>query len=83
MVWLLFVTFTKTTFCLLLLSDPIVNNLVLSPVVDGDFLPDVPENLFHNAAEIDILAGTNDMDGRMYGSMDVPSVNDEVLETPM
>lgn len=63
--------------------DPVVNNLVLSPVVDGDFLPDEPHNLYHNAAEIDYLAGTNDMDGRMYSSMDVPSVNDDVLETSM
>uniref|UniRef100_A0A8C8DII2 Carboxylic ester hydrolase n=1 Tax=Oryzias sinensis TaxID=183150 RepID=A0A8C8DII2_9TELE len=62
-------------------DNPVVNNLVLSPVVDGDFLPDEPHNLYHNAAEIDYLAGTNDMDGRMYSGMDVPSVNDDVLET--
>ncbi|XP_007575717.1 bile salt-activated lipase-like [Poecilia latipinna] len=56
-------------------DDPFIYNLALSPVVDGDFLPDDPSNLFHNAADIDYLAGANDMDGHMFTIFDVPSIN--------
>lgn len=65
------------------LSDPIVNKLVLSPVIDGDFLPDDPSNLFHNAAEIDYIAGINDMDGHIFTGLDVPSINSPLLNTPV
>lgn len=65
------------------LSDPIVYNLVLSPVVDGDFLPDEPHNLFHNAADIDYIAGVNDMDGHLFTAVDVPSINSNLLVTPV
>nr|XP_019959780.1 PREDICTED: bile salt-activated lipase-like [Paralichthys olivaceus] len=56
-------------------DSPIVENLLLSPVIDGDFLPDAPHNLFHNAADIDYIAGINDMDGHLFTSLDVPSIN--------
>ncbi|XP_054896290.1 bile salt-activated lipase-like isoform X1 [Poeciliopsis prolifica] len=56
-------------------DDPFIYNLALTPVIDGDFLPDDPSNLFHNAADIDYLAGANDMDGHIFTSFDVPSIN--------
>ncbi|XP_061836874.2 bile salt-activated lipase-like [Nerophis lumbriciformis] len=62
---------------------PLVDNLVLSAVLDGDFLPDDPSNLFHNAADIDYLAGVNDMDGHLFTAMDVPSINSHLVETPI
>lgn len=49
--------------------------LRLSPVVDGDFLPDEPGHLFHNAADIDYLAGVNNMDGHLFTSKDIPAFN--------
>ncbi|NXU10189.1 CEL lipase, partial [Pardalotus punctatus] len=54
---------------------PLVHTLAFSPVVDGDFLPDMPENLFANAADIDYLAGVNDMDGHIFAGMDLPVIN--------
>ena len=65
------------------LSDPLVENLVLSAVVDGDFLPDEPSNLFHNAAEIDYIAGVNDMDGHVFTGLDVPTINSPLVDTPV
>ncbi|CAJ1070933.1 bile salt-activated lipase-like [Xyrichtys novacula] len=62
-------------------DNPVVNNLLLSPVVDGDFLPDEPHNLFHNAAEIDYIAGANDMDGHVFTGLDVPSINSHLVDT--
>lgn len=64
-------------------SDPIVNNLALSPVIDGDFVPDEPHNLFHNAADIDYMAGVNDMDGHLFTGLDVPSINSPLIDTHM
>ncbi|CAG5867226.1 carboxyl ester lipase, tandem duplicate 1 [Menidia menidia] len=64
-------------------DNPLVNNLVLSPVIDGDFLPDEPDKLFHNAAEIDYMAGVNDMDGHLFTGLDVPSVNSQLVDTPI
>ncbi|XP_004677919.1 PREDICTED: bile salt-activated lipase [Condylura cristata] len=40
---------------------PLVYYLGFLPVVDGDFIPDDPINLFANAADVDYIAGTNDM----------------------
>ncbi|XP_064583896.1 bile salt-activated lipase-like [Zonotrichia leucophrys gambelii] len=57
------------------LTMPLVHTLAFSPVVDGDFLPDVPEKLFANAADIDYLAGVNNMDGHMFAGVDVPAIN--------
>ncbi|KAM4889736.1 bile salt-activated lipase-like isoform 1-T4 [Sylvia borin] len=54
---------------------PLVHTLALSPVVDGDFLPDKPENLFANAADIDYIAGVNDMDGHFFAGVDLPAIN--------
>ncbi|XP_054613735.1 carboxyl ester lipase, tandem duplicate 2 [Dunckerocampus dactyliophorus] len=62
---------------------PLVYNLVLTPVIDGDFLPDEPSNLFHNAADIDYMAGVNDMDGHFFIAIDVPSINSHLVETPI
>ncbi|XP_074546531.1 bile salt-activated lipase-like [Halichoeres trimaculatus] len=64
-------------------DNPLVNNLLLSPVVDGDFLPDEPSKLFHNAAEIDYIAGVNDMDGHIFTAVDVPSINSHLVDTPI
>jgi len=72
-----------TIVCLFFLPDPVVNNLALSPVIDGDFLPDEPYNLFDNAAGIDYIAGANDMDGHLFTGFDVPSVNSQLLDTPV
>ncbi|KAJ8286298.1 hypothetical protein GJAV_G00036860 [Gymnothorax javanicus] len=63
-------------------SNPIVLNLLLSPVVDGDFLPDEPGKLFHNAADIDYIAGINNMDGHIFCGLDVPSINQPLQPTP-
>ncbi|XP_018548600.2 LOW QUALITY PROTEIN: bile salt-activated lipase-like [Lates calcarifer] len=62
---------------------PGVKNLLLSPVVDGDFLPDQPENLFHNTADIDYLVGVNDSDGHLFTSQDIPSLGNKNEETPV
>ncbi|XP_037121280.1 bile salt-activated lipase-like [Syngnathus acus] len=62
---------------------PLVNNLVLSAVIDGDFLPDEPSKLFHNAAEIDYIAGVNDMDGHFFTAIDIPSINSHLVDTPI
>uniref|UniRef100_A0A3Q1HA58 Carboxylic ester hydrolase n=1 Tax=Anabas testudineus TaxID=64144 RepID=A0A3Q1HA58_ANATE len=62
---------------------PLVENLLLSAVLDGDFLPDEPHNLFHNAADIDYIVGVNDMDGHIFTSLDVPSINSPLVHTPI
>ncbi|XP_071622138.1 bile salt-activated lipase isoform X1 [Heliangelus exortis] len=54
---------------------PLVHTLALTPVIDGDFLPDMPENLFANAADIDYIAGVNDMDGHFFAGFDLPAIN--------
>uniref|UniRef100_A0A3B4XPL9 Carboxylic ester hydrolase n=1 Tax=Seriola lalandi dorsalis TaxID=1841481 RepID=A0A3B4XPL9_SERLL len=62
---------------------PGVNQLSLTPVADGDFLPDQPANLYHNAADIDYLAGVNDMDGHLFTSQDIPSFKNKTKEIPV
>ncbi|XP_068190976.1 bile salt-activated lipase-like [Antennarius striatus] len=64
-------------------DNPVVGNLLLSAVVDGDFLPDEPQNLFHNTADIDYMAGINNMDGHLFTGLDVPSINSPLLNTPI
>ncbi|KAK1883484.1 Bile salt-activated lipase [Dissostichus eleginoides] len=64
-------------------DEPIVYHLDLSPVIDGDFLPDHPSKLFHNAADIDFIAGVNDMDGYIFTSIDVPRINIDLLPVPV
>ena len=49
------------------------------PVVDGDFIPNDPINLFANAADIDYIAGTTDMDGHILASIDLPAINVVIL----
>ncbi|POI21626.1 hypothetical protein CIB84_014627, partial [Bambusicola thoracicus] len=60
---------------LISLPGPLVHTLSITPVVDGDFLPDMPENLFANAADIDYIAGVNNMDGHLFASFDLPAIN--------
>ncbi|KAK7896591.1 hypothetical protein WMY93_021916 [Mugilogobius chulae] len=62
---------------------PGVMNLLLTPVVDGDFLPDHPSKLFHNAAEVDYLLGVNNMDGHIFTSQDIPSLGHKDEDTPV
>ncbi|XP_075690660.1 bile salt-activated lipase-like [Rhinoderma darwinii] len=57
------------------LQYPVVHYLAFSPVIDGDFIPDDPLNLFSNAADIDYLAGVNNMDGHMFAGMDLSVIN--------
>ncbi|XP_062867322.1 bile salt-activated lipase-like [Trichomycterus rosablanca] len=64
-------------------ENPIVKNLALSPVIDGDFLPDDPSMLFSNAADIDYLAGVNDMDGHIFAGFDIASINQPLQTTPV
>ncbi|XP_077418525.1 bile salt-activated lipase-like isoform X2 [Vanacampus margaritifer] len=52
-----------------------------APVVDGDFLPDEPAGLFHNAARVDYMGGANSMDGHIFAGVDVPSVNQKKANT--
>ncbi|XP_061672173.1 bile salt-activated lipase-like [Syngnathoides biaculeatus] len=52
-----------------------------APVVDGDFLPDEPGRLFHNAADVDYVAGVNSMDGHIFAGVDVPSINKKKANT--
>ncbi|XP_024909619.1 bile salt-activated lipase-like [Cynoglossus semilaevis] len=66
----------KIDVLLLLLKNGVVMDLLeLSPVVDGDFIPDEPNCLFHNAAQFDYMAGVNSMDGHIFAGVDVPSIN--------
>uniref|UniRef100_A0A672YNF9 Carboxylic ester hydrolase n=1 Tax=Sphaeramia orbicularis TaxID=375764 RepID=A0A672YNF9_9TELE len=53
----------------------VMDLLELSPVVDGDFIPDHPSKLFQNAAQFDYMAGVNSMDGHIFAGVDVPSIN--------
>ncbi|XP_073680825.1 bile salt-activated lipase-like [Garra rufa] len=62
-------------------SEPMIQNLSLFPVIDGDFLPGEPDTLFGNAADIDYMAGVNDMDGHIFATVDVPSVNIPLMPT--
>ncbi|XP_051794541.1 bile salt-activated lipase-like isoform X1 [Acanthochromis polyacanthus] len=64
-------------------DDPMIYKMYLVPVIDGDFLPDEPSNLFHNAADIDYMAGVNDMDGFTFTTDDVPSINSDQVDTPI
>ncbi|XP_064827202.1 bile salt-activated lipase-like [Oncorhynchus masou masou] len=50
---------------------PMVDNLVLSPVIDGDFMPDHPGNRFHNAANSDHHARVNSMDAHLFTGPDI------------
>ncbi|XP_059118182.1 bile salt-activated lipase [Peromyscus eremicus] len=62
---------------------PIWHYLGFTPVIDGDFIPDDPINLYANAADIDYLAGINDMDGHLFATVDVPAIdktNQDVTE---
>ncbi|XP_034062243.1 bile salt-activated lipase-like [Gymnodraco acuticeps] len=64
-------------------DQPLVFNLALSPVIDGDFIPDDPSKLFNNMADIDYMAGVNDMDGHLFTGLDVPTINSPLVNTPI
>ncbi|XP_040010594.1 bile salt-activated lipase-like isoform X2 [Xiphias gladius] len=67
---------------LLILGKGVVMDLLeFSPVVDGDFIPDEPSKLFHNAAQFDYMAGVNSMDGHIFAGIDVPSINNSTANT--
>ncbi|XP_006894492.1 PREDICTED: bile salt-activated lipase-like [Elephantulus edwardii] len=53
---------------------PMSNYLGFIPVVDGDFIPDDPIKLYANTADIDYLAGTNNLDGHYFSTIDIPAV---------
>ncbi|XP_072344949.1 bile salt-activated lipase-like [Scyliorhinus torazame] len=57
------------------LETPLLFYLIWSPVIDGDFIPAEPKNLYHNAAGIDYIAGVNNMDGHLFAGLDVHSIN--------
>ncbi|XP_020837662.1 bile salt-activated lipase [Phascolarctos cinereus] len=57
------------------LEYPVLHYLGFTPVIDGDFIPEDPVNLFANAADIDYIAGINDMDGHMFAMVDMPVIN--------
>uniref|UniRef100_UPI00398F2A39 bile salt-activated lipase n=1 Tax=Pristiophorus japonicus TaxID=55135 RepID=UPI00398F2A39 len=61
------------------LETPIVFYLIWAPVIDGDFIPDEPKKLYHNAAGIDYIAGVNNMDGHLFAGLDVHSINQAFL----
>ncbi|XP_044189979.1 bile salt-activated lipase-like [Thunnus albacares] len=65
----------KLDIMLILGKGVIMDLLEFSPVIDGDFVPDEPGRLFHNAAQFDYLAGVNSMDGHIFAGVDVPSIN--------
>ncbi|KAM6169466.1 bile salt-activated lipase-like [Rhynchocyon petersi] len=54
---------------------PMLYYLGFLPVVDGDFIPDDPINLYANTADIDYIAGTNNMDGHIFSTIDMPAVD--------
>uniref|UniRef100_A0A8C5R1Y0 Carboxylic ester hydrolase n=1 Tax=Leptobrachium leishanense TaxID=445787 RepID=A0A8C5R1Y0_9ANUR len=58
------------------LEYPIVYYLSYSPVIDGDFIPEEPRDLFANSADVDYLAGVNNMDGHMFAGVDLPVINE-------
>ncbi|XP_033981546.1 carboxyl ester lipase, tandem duplicate 2 [Trematomus bernacchii] len=64
-------------------DQPLVFNLALSPVIDGDFIPDDPSKLFNNTADIDYIAGVNNMDGHLFTGLDVPTINSPLVNTPI
>ncbi|XP_008004013.3 bile salt-activated lipase isoform X1 [Chlorocebus sabaeus] len=59
---------------------PMLYYLGFIPVIDGDFIPDDPINLYANAADIDYIAGTNNMDGHLFASIDMPAINKDNKE---
>ncbi|XP_029776905.1 bile salt-activated lipase, partial [Suricata suricatta] len=60
--------------------DPMLHYLGFVPVIDGDFIPDDPVNLYANTADIDYMAGTNNMDGHIFASIDMPAINKDKQE---
>ncbi|XP_077003579.1 bile salt-activated lipase [Tamandua tetradactyla] len=57
------------------LDRPMVLTVGFIPVIDGDFLPEDPINLYANTADIDYIAGTNNMDGHIFATIDMPAIN--------
>ncbi|KAM8885646.1 bile salt-activated lipase-like isoform 2-T3 [Spinachia spinachia] len=65
----------KIDVMLILGKGVVMDLLELAPVIDGDFVPEEPSRLFHNAAGVDYMAGVNNMDGHLFAGVDVPSIN--------
>ncbi|KAJ1134237.1 hypothetical protein NDU88_000692 [Pleurodeles waltl] len=59
---------------------PIVHYIAYGPIIDGDFIPAEPETLFKNAANVDYLAGVNNMNGHLFAGVDVPQINQPLQE---
>uniref|UniRef100_A0A6I8MZ42 Carboxylic ester hydrolase n=1 Tax=Ornithorhynchus anatinus TaxID=9258 RepID=A0A6I8MZ42_ORNAN len=57
------------------LEKPLLSYLGFLPVIDGDFIPEEPAYLFANTADIDYMAGTNNMDGHFFAMFDLPAIN--------
>ncbi|XP_069841960.1 bile salt-activated lipase-like [Dendropsophus ebraccatus] len=57
------------------LQYPVLYYLGFSAVIDGDFIPDDPVNLYNNAADVDYLAGVNNMDAHMFAGVDLAAIN--------
>ncbi|KAI9541744.1 hypothetical protein NQZ68_027108 [Dissostichus eleginoides] len=71
----------KIDVFLILGKGTVMDLIEFSPVIDGDFIPDEPSKLFHNAAKFDFMAGVNSMDGHMFAGVDVPSINKKTANT--
>ncbi|XP_072243213.1 bile salt-activated lipase-like [Leuresthes tenuis] len=71
----------KIDVMLILGKGVVMDLLELAPAIDGDFIPEEPRNLFHNAARFDYLAGINSMDGHIFAGVDVPSINSKNANT--
>ncbi|XP_069001426.1 bile salt-activated lipase-like [Embiotoca jacksoni] len=71
----------KIDVLLILGKGTVMDLLELAPVIDGDFIPEEPSQLFHNAAQFDYLAGVNSMDGHIFAGVDVPSINKRNVTT--
>ncbi|XP_008562052.1 PREDICTED: bile salt-activated lipase [Galeopterus variegatus] len=56
-------------------ANPMLHYLGFIPVIDGDFIPDDPVNLYANAADIDYIAGTNNIDGHIFATIDMPAID--------
>ncbi len=41
------------------------------------------KTLFGNAADIDYIAGVNNMDGHIFATLDIPSINNALVSTPV
>lgn len=57
------------------LERDVLMDIPFTPVIDGYFLPDVPEKLVKNSVDRDYLIGHNDMDAHMFAGVPFPRLN--------